>query len=906
MTPSATYRLQLHADFTFADAARLAPYLNTLGISHVYLSPILAARAGSVHGYDGIDPTRVNPALGGEAGLRAMVATLRSHDLGVIVDIVPNHMAVGGADNPWWLDVLENGPQSPFARYFDIDWAPLDPALRDKLLTPFLGVPYGEALRAGDIGLVFDTDLKRFAAAYYHHRFPIRPCDYPGILAHGGAACRRLAERFRAVGDRVGFARACEALASETRALAPALQAYIAPPVLHELLERQHFRLAHWQVAGDELNWRRFFDITELAALRVEDEVVFDAVHGVILRLYAEGLIDGLRVDHVDGLRDPAGYCRRLRARLDAAAPRRPSALPAGPAYLIVEKILAAGEALNVDWRCDGTTGYDFMNTVSAVQHDLAGEKPLTDLWVELDGGARHFETMEREARTELLVRDFAGQLAACARSLHRIARADPLTRDLTRQALGRGLAALLAAFPAYRTYATGEGLPHSDAPLLTRAMDAARPLSAPGEGAVLDFIVACLDGRHTADGRALAEVRAQFQQLSAPIAAKAVEDTAFYRYGRLLSRNDVGFQPGCFALSSRAFHDDAWQRAATYPAALLATATHDHKRGEDVRARLAAISEDPAGWSARIGGWMSMNAAFTDGAVDPEDEYMLYQTLVGAWPPDLAPDDAAGLRVFAQRVAGWQTKAVREAKRRSSWRAPDERYERACRALLDAITDPHRGAAFLDDLTDYVRALSVIGAANGLAQAFLRCVAPGVPDCYQGAEFWDLSLVDPDNRRAVDFRAREAALSAAVPWPALMQRWPDGHLKQLVIATALRVRRRMPACFSVGDYLPLEVSGARAQNIIAFARRRGASVVVAAACRLIGAALRSRAQPLPDAGWWQDTCVLLPERVGEGGFVDAFAGERAIGPATQVQAADLFHCLPVALWIRTSDAANH
>jgi (1->4)-alpha-D-glucan 1-alpha-D-glucosylmutase len=432
MTPRATYRLQFNAEFTFADGARIAPYLARLGVSHVYASPILSSRTGSSHGYDGVDPTGVDLEIGGEEGLRAMVAELRSHGLGLIADIVPNHMAVGGADNAWWLDVLENGEASPYAGFFDIDWQSRDERLTGKVLAPFLGAPYGETLEAGEITLVFDEALESFAAAYHHHRFPIRPQDYPEILRAGGEDFAALVERFEEAQDRPSFIAACRVLASMGERLQQPLAAYADPDSLHALLEQQHFRLAWWRVAGDEINWRRFFDITELAGLRVEDPAVFALVHGTTLRLYREGLIDGVRIDHVDGLRDPAGYCRTLRERLAELEPLRPDTAPAGPAYLIVEKILGADERLPGDWRVDGTTGYDFMNTVSGLQHDAEAEDALGDLWSEVSGRYPDFESEELDARNELLVRDFAGQLDACARAFHRLANESIETRDIT------------------------------------------------------------------------------------------------------------------------------------------------------------------------------------------------------------------------------------------------------------------------------------------------------------------------------------------------------------------------------------------------------------------------------------------------------------------------------------------
>ena len=479
MIPGGTYRLQLHSAFTFADAARLAPYFAGLGITHVYASPIGAARAGSRHGYDVIDPTRVNPELGGEGGFRTMAAAFRREGLGVILDIVPNHMAVGGDDNRWWLDVLEKGEASVHAHMFDIDWRPSDPTLRGKVLAPFLGAPYGETLASGGVTLSYENG--GVSAHVFAHRFPIRREDYADALADGPEG---LAARYdpNTEGGRDN---------------------------LHTLLERQHFRLAWWRTAGDAINWRRFFDVTELAGVRVERPEVFETLHALPLRLYAEGLIDGVRVDHVDGLADPAAYCAKLRDRLDALAPSRPSAASAGPAYLVVEKILAPGERLSTDWRTDGTTGYDYMNQAAALLHHADGGEPLGRRWAAISGRSAVFAPEERRARREILSRSFAGQLEAAVLAFHRLADSAVATRDITSGALRRGLTALLTAFPVYRTYGVGDRAPVSDQAVLERAIAAATATTAPGEDGVLRQLAAWVLGEGPGDP-ALARAAAQ------------------------------------------------------------------------------------------------------------------------------------------------------------------------------------------------------------------------------------------------------------------------------------------------------------------------------------------------------------------------------------------------------------
>ncbi|MBV9990540.1 MAG: malto-oligosyltrehalose synthase [Alphaproteobacteria bacterium] len=738
MTPRATYRMQFHKGFTFSDAAALAPYLAKLGISHLYASPILTARAGSTHGYDVVDHARINPELGGEEGFRALAAALREHEIGIVLDIVPNHMAVGGADNPCWLDVLEKGRDSVFANMFDIDWEPAQANLRDKVLVPLLGTRPGQAVEAGDVALIRDEALGKYAFAYADHRFPLRKEDYPEVDADVASAN--------------------------------------TPEKLRELLDKQNFRLAFWRDAGERINWRRFFDITELAALRIEDDAVFEIVHATVFRLYAEGLIDGVRIDHVDGLADPKSYCLKLRARLEVLNTQRERK---DAPYILVEKILAEDERLPGDWGVDGTTGYDFMDQVSALQHDGANADRFAALWADLSGRPADFECEEREARREVLQNAFAGQLRATAAAFHM------LSPDISQAEFEDALAGLLERFRAYRTYFDTPS-PQFDA--ACRLAKAERP------GAALDAIASII--RVPAD-EARDAVR-RFNQLAAPVAAKAVEDTAFYRYGRLLSRNDVGFSPGSFSVSAREFLDKAAQRG---PRAMLATATHDHKRGEDVRARLAVLSEVPDIWEAEVRAWFELNAPLRPAGVKRGDEYQLYQTLAGSWPLDL------------ERVLAWREKSLREAKLETSWFAPDEAFEHANASFVKAILDPAHG--FTRRLDAFIETLAPAAICNSLVQCTLRLTLPGVPDLYQGAELWDFSLVDPDNRRPVDYAARIAMLDAG-PDPL---DWRGGGAKLALIHRLLALRKDRPEIFEA----PVERLSSP-DNVLAF--RRGALTV--------------------------------------------------------------------------------
>ncbi len=830
MTPlRATMRLQLHRDFTFASATNLVPYMSSLGASHLYASPILAARPGSMHGYDVTDPTRVNDELGGEAGLRKLVAALRAAGLGLIVDIVPNHMAASGVENPWWADVLRHGRGSSYATFFDIDWG-----RSGKLLAPFLGQPYGEALRDGTITLARDGDEP--VIQYFDNQFPIRPEDH------------------------------AEVVVAQPDAFDPATT--VGRQRLHRLLERQHYRLAWWRSAGDEINWRRFFDINGLVALRMECAAVFEATHDTLLRLYQQGLIDGMRVDHVDGLADPPGYCRQLRARLDELAPQRPPDAPKGPAWLVVEKILGAGERLPGDWAVDGTSGYEFMDEVSALLHDGSGEGALRHLWGAVSGRPAAFAEEEAAARRDVLDRSFAAQLDALIGSLHHTAVTRLETRDITPGAIRRALVALLAHFPVYRSYGVGK---RSDA--LANAVAAAMRHVPAADRPTLALLDRWLGEEATP------ESAIRFQQLSAPLAAKAVEDTAYYRHGVLLSRNEVGADVRRFSASVAEFHAACLARRKHFPDAMLATATHDHKRGEDVRARLAVLSEIPHEWERAVRRWLERNTPhrrLDDAPMpSPGDEAMLYQMIVGAWPTE-----ELDLRDYTERLAGWQLKALREAKLATDWTAPNLEYEDAARSFLYTIMADD---GFVADASAFAQRIGPAGAVNGLAQTLLKLTVPGVPDIYQGAEFWDLSMVDPDNRRPVDFRRRFAALTADASPVALAACWRDARVKQAVIRRALALRREVPELFARGEYRPLEVSGPLAAHVVAYLRSRGDALCVVVVPRLAG-----RLLGLPDAAdgmaimipadVWNSTTIHLPEDVIGRGLRDRIS-DRNLGP---------------------------
>ena len=925
---TATARLQFHKDFPLDRATELVPYLNSLGISHLYASPIFKARPGSTHGYDIVDHNVINPELGGEPALLRLVEALRAQGMGLILDIVPNHMGVGGADNAWWLDVLEWGRSSPYAEFFDVDWDPPDSTLRGRMLAPFLGQSYGEVLAAGELSLKFDETDGRLFVDYFDNRFPIDPRDYAAILLSEGGSLEAVARRFGDLPtDRDGMRREADAAREELRrpeyaqAITDALKQYNARTDagrdhLHRLLDRQNFRLAWWRAASDEINWRRFFDVNALAGIRAEVANVFDATHATILRLYSEGLIDGVRVDHVDGLADPRGYCRKLRRRLEIAAQDRPAVLPKAPAILWVEKILATHERMPTEWGTDGTTGYDFMNDAAGVLHDPDGEGEITRIWTGITGRPGALDAESIPARRQILRESLSSELFATSVALHRIARRDLATRDYTLTAIIRTLTELLAHFRVYRIYAGPAGMTDADKQAMDWAVAGARRNVRATDRHLLELVVGWLSGDDLrsvpAGSRRRERLRAmvRFQQLSAPTAAKSLEDTTFYRYGRLISRNEVGTEPSQFALTPQAWHSASRSRRTRFPRALLTTATHDHKRGEDARARLAVISEIPSEWEAALGRWMRLNAPLrrdlAGPAPDATDEVMLYETLIGAWPLELSSEDRDGLVAFRERVEAWQQKALREAKRHSGWAAPNEEYEQACQDFLAGVLDPDRPARVVHELHGFVQRVAVPGALNGLAQALLRITAPGVPDLYQGTEFWDFSLVDPDNRRPVDYGERSSALQANGAPGELLANWRDGHVKQAIIRRALQFREQSPLLFAEGTYVPLEVEGPMASHVLAFARcldvKGGAEPASITVVSRLAAHNIVNDSPLIAPEAWKGTTIVLPRNFSSLKTVDRLAAHaetgRRFGDVGQdrIAVAGVLAALPVAL----------
>ena len=883
---TSTYRLQLGPDLDLDGAARLLPYLRRLGASHAYLSPVLQAAPGSTHGYDVVDHSRVSAELGGEAAWDRLVGAARECDVGLVLDVVPNHMAIAGRHNRWWWDVLENGASSRYASYFDIAWNPPEGRLGSRILMPVLGDHYGRALERGELCLRREDGA--LILTYFEHELPIG-VDTEGPLLEA-AAERAGSERLAALAQRCSalpvlsvderdeaIARDLEkdALKAELGdvcaaepAAADALDVEIAalnadPDRLDALLSAQHHRLARWKTAATELDYRRFFDIPSLVGLRVEDEHVFQASHRLILAWLREGRIDGLRIDHVDGLRDPEGYLGRLRAEAEGA-----------PVW--VEKILERGERLPATWPVAGTTGYDVGALLTRLFVDPAGEAPLTRLWHGFTGETDSWEDVAGTARLDVLRQLLGSDLNRLAGAFVDVLEGTRRLRDFTRQETVDALREVLACLGRYRTYVRPEHgqVSEQDRVVVRAAADAARARRPDLDGELFDFLAAVLllESRERATpGRAARdEFVARFQQTSDPVRAKGVEDTAYYRHLRLTCLNEVGGDPDRFGATLDELHAELAARAAAGSTSMATTSTHDSKRGEDVRARIALLSEIPDRWRAAVEEWSRLARPHRRGKwPDRPLEYLLYQTLVGAWP------------LSAERAGAHLLKAAREAKRETSWIAPDPDYEDALAAFVRGCLGDR---AFVDALKRFLEPLLPAAWITALSMKLLALTVPGVPDLYQGSELWHLRLVDPDNRAPVDFAGRAALLEEVdgVPPEACWARAAEGLPKLLVVSRALRLRRRRPELFAEA-HRPLVVAGRGAGHLVAFAR--GDRLAVLAPRLVLGLG-----EPEPD---WGDTTVGLPE----GSWHDELRGERVAGGSRRVE--ELLGPFPVGLLSR-------
>ncbi|PTN35325.1 malto-oligosyltrehalose synthase [Desulfonatronum sp. SC1] len=962
--PTSFYRLQFHAGFTFAHAQRIVPYLRDLGVSHVYTSPILAARPGSTHGYDIVDHQSLNPELGGRKGFDALSAALREAGMGLVMDIVPNHMGIGRSDNQWWLDVLEWGRSSRFIHFFDIEWFPQTQGIHDQVLLPVLGDLYGAVLERGELRLRFDAQVGSFSVWYYEHRFPVCPSAYHRILtpcleyageetaAHPEiraalteskrlrttprSGTRRKALRTRGETFKSTLARLSGDFPELRRALKYAEHLFSPENPdgrglerLHKLLERQHYRPAFWRVAGHEINYRRFFQINDLAGLRVEEPEVFAAAHGLIRDLVAAGQVHGLRIDHIDGLYDPAGYLDRLQKLLKPQAASLGFVTGRFPVY--VEKILEEHETLRGRWPVHGTTGYDALSEINAVQIDSGGLAELRAMYEAREGaGSADAHAEGVRAKRQIMDQELASELEVLATETTRLLKRDPATRDFSRGEIRQALREIVSRFPVYRTYVGSRGPSVEDVRDLDWALGLARRARAVSHPRLFDVLEALLkaswqkrtNGRPRADVLRLAR---KFQQFTGPAMAKGMEDTTFYRVLPLISMNEVGMGPNRRISTAGDFHQQMQRRVADWPKAMVTTATHDTKRSEDVRSRIAVLSELPKAWAERVERWQTLNRrARRESALGPlpssRDEYLFYQTLVGVWPPEgLGPDlpGAATLSALQDRLQAYMVKAAREAKISTSWLNPDEEYEQALTDFTAQVLDSGPTAApFLRDVQEFVAKLAVPGACNALTQTILRLTMPGAPDNYQGTELWDDSLVDPDNRRPLnftdrwdglrEFQATEAEENQIDYVASLKRTWHDGRIKQYVQWRLLTLRRAHPELFLNGNYVPLEVSGTRANNILAFARihrTHGRQAVIAALPRLV-ADLCPPDGGFPTGEAWSATTIALntalPKAGKEGHWRNRFTG-RPLSPTDGVlTAAELFADLPWAVLVFT------
>jgi (1->4)-alpha-D-glucan 1-alpha-D-glucosylmutase len=915
--PLATYRLQFTPSFGFDAAAAVVPYLKALGITHLYASPFMKARAGSTHGYDVIDHTALNPELGGEESFLRLSEALGDADMGLILDFVPNHMGVHYADNAWWLDVLEWGPKSPHAASFDIEWDTLPDRPRGGVLLPILGRSYGEVIDNGEIELRYDPREGSFSAWYFEHRLPIGPNRYGEILnkvitqagAHddpAGHQLLELASRYKGPGNPArdkapAFKKELAGVEGGKEIIERGLSAYQpksgepgAILALHHLLERQYYRAAHWRLAGTEINYRRFFDTNALAGLRVEDAKTFEAIHRLVGRLIAEGRLQGLRLDHIDGLRDPQQYLRRLQGVI-----RQARGADNPRFYVIIEKILAEGERLPRLPGVAGTTGYEWLNVISRLLLDQRGLESLDRTWREASGDIRGFGEILIRSKRRVMANILASEFTVLTRLLARIAAGHYTTRDYTAERLRTALEAYIVHFPAYRTYITQAGPSPADRVIIEATIAKAREEWFGSDIDILDFLRDALTLDLIAPGRAghsISRVRRfafKVQQFTGPMMAKSMEDTAFYRYHRLLALNEVGGDPAAGALTVQDFHDRMKARAETSPHGLTASATHDTKRGEDARMRILSLSEMADDWDKAVRAWRDLNALsmIRQGNLripSPAHEYMLYQALLGAWP-------LAGMeQAFIQRMQEYAVKAAREGKEQTSWLAPQEDYETGLKNFLAAILDRDRSADFIGSFDAFARRAALIGALNSLTQVALKATIPGVPDFYQGTELWDLSLVDPDNRRPVDFAARAASLRDLddhPDWRGLAQDWPSGRIKLAVIRQILAIRARFETVFTKGGYQPLEVVGPHRDEIVAFARSSGRENLLVVAARLFGRSTnKGHSWPSHDA--WQSTAVMTGSLSS---MRPVLAPGRVLnGP--QLPLSELFDALPIAV----------
>jgi len=884
-TPSATYRLQFRDGMSFEKAAKLSTYLSQLGISHLYASPIFEAEPGSTHGYDVIDNRVIDPSLGGDEGFERMVTAMRAEGIQILLDFVPNHMSASPR-NPYWRHVLEWGEKSDCAQFFDIDWS------APKLLVPALGTSYGQALEAGEFGLSFDESDGGLTFTYGALKLPLTPTSYAQVLTRAqGEEFAEWARRFAVTtaetstelkGELAQAARSNDVREAILQASKDVVEDIDA---LHELHEMQVWRLTHWRAARERLTYRRFFEIADLVGLRVERPKVFDELHARLSELVLTGSVSGLRLDHIDGLADPKGYLERVQKKLGERE----------PLYLVVEKILGPHEQLRSDWPVAGTTGYEFIRALADVLVDPSGADPMTRAYNAFLGEDVDYAALAITAKRSILVRNLAGELEHLKDLVGELATRHLSTRDLGTDTLRRAIIEFAAALPCYRTYVDVTGVHDEDRAILDAAVEQAKAARQVEDEEAIDFLkrVLVLDFELPEDQGSALEFTTRFQQTTGPVMAKAIEDTTFYRYNRLIALNEVGGEADRFGASVSDFHAAMSERRRHQPGGLSATATHDTKRGEDSRARLYALSEMPIAWAEAVARWAALNAglhrkADEISAPEPEVEWMFYQALAGAWPADLSCEDAGGLAKLADRMAQFMLKAVREAKAHTSWTGQNAEYEAAIESFTRGALDPRRSRAFLEDFLAACQPVFVAGALNGLTQTAIKLTAPGVPDIYQGAELWDLSLVDPDNRRSVDFDLRSSLLPRvreAAP-NSLLAEWKSGAPKLRLVQAGLQLRASAPGLFANGEYLQLRVDGPARDHLVAFARRDDESAVLTVAARHALKMLEGQEIPLVPAKHWRDTVVHLPAALSGYAWNDVVTHEpHAAGAKLPVEA---------------------
>ncbi|MFV9503348.1 MAG: malto-oligosyltrehalose synthase [Oscillochloridaceae bacterium umkhey_bin13] len=996
--PRTTYRLQLRPEFSFDQAAEVAGYLAQLGVSDAYASPLLTARIASPHGYDIADHGRINPDLGGQVGFERFSDALQSHGLGLILDVVPNHMGIGDLRNGWWTDVLENGPSSIYAHYFDIDWDPIPSQLRAKVLLPVLGDQYGDVLERGELRVEYAEGA--FGLRYWESQFPICPRSYRMILeyqleeliAELGpehldvaelqsilTALLYLPERTETAAERVqernrekeiikrrinNLYQQSEPFQAAITTTLTELNGTVGEPnsfdQLDALLAEQAYRLAFWRVAAEEINYRRFFDINELAAIRVELPDVLQATHQLIFDLLASGRARGLRIDHPDGLWNPPNYFRQLQTSYLAywaaanlpgdepavpdelapqvadwidqvlAEPAESGPLPRWPLYVVAEKILTDGESLPEDWAVEGTTGYDFLNEVGGVLVDASARKAMDRIYADVAGPQPAFVNLINTKKKEIMLVSLASEINTLGHMLDRLTERNRHYRDFTLNSLTFVLREVIACLPVYRTYISGPGtVTPWDERYVEAAVREAQRRNPRTAASIFSFVLDTLLLRNLTsfDEMARDEVVRfvmKFQQISGPVMAKGVEDTTFYVYNRLVALNEVGGHPEHFGSSVEQFHRAAIARATRWPHAMLASSTHDTKRSEDVRARISVLSELPSEWRTHVARWTRLNQrkkTTAEGRTLPSrnDEYLLYQTLVGTWP-GLPTEggrvrneaDAEALAAFRERIVQYMAKATREAKVNTSWVNPNESYDTAVRRFVEGILDPRRSIRFLESLATFAERVAYFGRFNSLSQSLIKLTAPGVPDLYQGSELWDLSLVDPDNRRPVDFGQRTVLLSelqqrmAREPRAALaadlLEQAEDGRIKLYLIHVALQLRKERPELFAGAAYQALAADGPKSEHVVAFARQGASGEALTLVPRLPLRLAQGDQRP-PTGEVWAETRLSLPHATMGEQYRDVLTGATlAVDSnegATGLWLREVLAILPVALLVK-------